>query len=100
VSLPFVVVGAELLATAQPAPKQRAMVMLEVATAGCQEGVAARDAGRVDEAFRLAGEAVAAGTRYGSERVFQRSRQFRRSYAGPATAQVRDFDHRLGSAFL
>lgn len=41
---------------------------------------------RIDEAFRLAGEAMAAGMRYNSERVLQGSRQFRRGYVGPVTA--------------
>jgi hypothetical protein len=90
---------AESLAGAQPAPKQRAMVMLEVATAGRQEGVNHRDMARIDEAFRLAGEAMAAGMRYNSERVLQGSRQFRRGYAGPVTAQVHDFDQRLRATF-
>jgi hypothetical protein len=90
---------AESLAGTQPAPKQRAVVMLEVATAGCQEGMAQKDSPRVDEAFRLASGAVAVGMRYSSERVLQRSRQFRRSYGGPTSAQVRDFDHQLRSAF-
>lgn len=88
---------AESLTAAQPAPKQRAMVMLEVATAACQDGMNDKDADRVDEAFRLAREAVATGMRYGSERVIQRSRQFRRWYAGPVTPQVRDFDQQLRS---
>ena len=83
------------LAAIQPAPKQRAIVMLEVAAATCQEGISQKDAVRVDEAFRLAGEAAAAGTRYGSDRVIQRSRQFRRGYPGPVTARVRDFDQQL-----
>jgi hypothetical protein len=87
---------AESLAGTRPAaPKQRAMVMLEVATAGRQEGMNHRDMAQVDEAFRLAAEAATAGARYNSERVIERSRQFRRSYAGPVTAQVRDFDQRL-----
>jgi hypothetical protein len=90
---------AESLAGAQPAPKQRAVVMLEVATAGRQEGVNHRDMARIDETFRLAGEAMAAGMRYNSERVLQGSRQFRRGYAGPATAQVHDFDQRLRATF-
>jgi transcriptional regulator with XRE-family HTH domain len=86
---------AESLTAVQPAPKQRAMLMLEVATAGRQEGVDQRDAVRVDEAFRLAGEALATGRRYNSERIIQRSRRFRRGYAGPVTANVHAFDQRL-----
>jgi len=87
------------LAGAQPAPKQRAVVMLEVATAGRQEGMNHRDMARIDEAFRLAGEAMAAGMRYNSERVLQGSRQFRRGYVGPVIAQVHDFDQRLRATF-
>jgi hypothetical protein len=60
--------------------------------------MAGKDNSRVDEAFQLASEAVTAGVQYASERVIERSRQFRRSYAGPATAQLRDFDHQLRSA--
>jgi transcriptional regulator with XRE-family HTH domain len=86
---------AESLPTSQPAPKQHAMLMLEVATATCQEGTSQKDASRSDDAFRLASEAAAVGLRYGSERVIQRSRQFRRGYRGPATAWVRDFDQQL-----
>lgn len=86
---------ADSLATAQPAPKQRATVILEVATAACQDAVAGRDGARVDEAFRLAGEGLRLGLRYSSERVLQRCRRFRRGYTGPATQQVREFDQRL-----
>jgi hypothetical protein len=73
--------------------------MLEVATAGRQEGMNHRDMARIDEAFRLAGEAMAAGMRYNSERVLQGSRQFRRGYVGPVIAQVHDFDQRLRATF-
>jgi transcriptional regulator with XRE-family HTH domain len=86
---------AESLAAAQPAPKQRAVIMLEVATAASQEGAAGKDTARIDEAFRLAGEGLAAGMQYSSERAIQRSRTFRRGYTGPVTRQVRDFDQRL-----
>jgi transcriptional regulator with XRE-family HTH domain len=85
------------LGAVQPAPKQRAVVMLEVATAVRQEAAANRDTARADEAFGLAGEALAAGQRYGSERVIERSRLFRRSYAGPVTSRVRDFDRQLAA---
>lgn len=86
---------ADSVTAAQPAPKQRAMVMLEVATAGRQEAFQQADAARVDAAFRMAGEALAAGMRYSSERVVERARQFRRGYCGPATPQVRALDRRL-----
>ena len=89
---------AESLTAVQPAPKQRAIVMLEVAAAACQEGMSQRDAQRIDQAFRLAGEALTSGTHYSSERVIQRTRQFRCGYHGPVTAQVEDFDQRLQAA--
>src|ERR1022692_1822171 len=88
---------AESLAAAQPAPKQRAVIMLEVATAACQDGIRQRDTARIAEAFRLAGEALSVGTMYSSERVIQRSRRFRRDYTGPVTSQVRDLDEQLQS---
>jgi hypothetical protein len=88
---------AESLPAAQPAPKQRAMVMLEVATAARQDGVGSRDGHRVDEAFQLAGEALGAGVTYSSERVVERARRFRREYTGPVTTYVREFDEQLRS---
>ncbi len=83
---------------ANAAPKQRAVIVLEVATATCQEGCAARDAARVDDAFTLAGHALAAGVAYSSGRVIERSWRFRRAYAGPVTSRVRDFDEQLRAA--
>ena len=55
------------------------------------------DLAGADEAFALAGEALAARPRHGSERVIERSRQFRRAYAGPVTGRVRDFDRQLAA---
>ncbi len=52
---------------------------------------------QADEAFALAGEGLAAGQRYGSERVLERSRAFRRAYTGPVTGPVRDFDRQLAA---
>ena len=66
---------AQSLSAVQPAPKQRAVIMLEVATAARQDAAISRDTARADEAFGLAAEALAAGQRYGSERVIERSRQ-------------------------
>jgi transcriptional regulator with XRE-family HTH domain len=80
---------------AQPAPKQQAMIMLEVAAAKCQSGSRQKDARLVDEAFELAGEAMAAGVRYESERVLQRARKFRSAYSGAVTGRVRGFDQQL-----
>jgi hypothetical protein len=90
----------ESLSAAQPAPKQRAVIMLEVATAARQDGTARRDSDRIDESFRLACEALGVGTAYSSERIVDRARRFRREYTGPATSYVRDFDDQLRSALL
>jgi transcriptional regulator with XRE-family HTH domain len=89
---------AESLSAAQPAPKQRAVVMLDVATAACQDGTARHDSDRVDEAFRLACEALGVGVTYSSERVIERARGFRREYSGPATSYVNEFDGQLQTA--
>jgi len=88
----------ESLSAAQPAPKQRAVVMLEVATAARQDGTARHDNDRIDQAFRLACEALAVGVTYSSERVIERARRFRRDYPGPATSYVREFDDQLRTA--
>ena len=90
---------ADSLVAPQLAPKQRATIMLEVATAAAQEGVTEKDTARIDEAFGLAAEALALGERYGSGRVIQRSRMFRRDYAGPVTSSVRAFDQRVYATF-
>jgi hypothetical protein len=89
---------AESLSTAQPAPKQRAMIMLEVATAARQDGVNRKDSDRVDEAFRLGCEGLGIGVTYSSERVVERVRRFRREYKGPATSYVAEFDEKLRTA--
>jgi transcriptional regulator with XRE-family HTH domain len=81
------------------APKQRAMIMLEAATAACQEGVREKDTARIDDAFGLATDALGLGECYGSGRVIQRSRMFRRDYGGPVTASVRAFDRRVYATF-
>jgi len=88
---------AQSLSAVQPAPKQRAVLMLEVATAARQQATTAHDTARIDEAFALAAEGLAAGRRYGSERALERSRQFRRTYTGPDTRRVRDFDRQLAA---
>jgi hypothetical protein len=89
---------AESLSATQPAPKQRAVVMLEVATAARQDGTARHDNDRIDEAFRLACEALGVGITYSSERVVERARRFRREYSGPSTSYVREFDDQLRTA--
>ncbi|MEV6982791.1 tetratricopeptide repeat protein [Sphaerisporangium sp. NPDC051017] len=84
---------AESLATAQPAIKQRAVLMTEIATARC----IARE---YDEALHLAEEALKVGVAHRSERVIQRARRFRRDYTGPLTSHVRAFDDRLRATLL
>jgi transcriptional regulator with XRE-family HTH domain len=88
----------ESLSAAQPAPKQRAVVMLEVATAARQDGTNRHDNERINEAFRLACEALRVGVTYSSERVVERARRFRREYSGRATSYVREFDEQLRTA--
>lgn len=68
--------------------KQSAVLKVELAAAHAE-------AGDVDEAFRLAVEALETGTRFGSARVVDRVRSFRRRYRGPEAACVRDLDDRL-----
>jgi hypothetical protein len=41
-----------------------------------------------------------AGVTFGSDRVVERSWQFRRSYTGPVTSRVRDFDEQLRMLFV
>ncbi|MGI5208741.1 helix-turn-helix domain-containing protein [Spirillospora sp. CA-108201] len=86
---------AESLTNNQPAPKQRAAIMLEVATAVRQGAELAHDAAQADEAFRLGNDALRVGVTYASDRVIQRARGFRRQYSGPTTARVREFDRLL-----
>jgi hypothetical protein len=89
---------AESLSAVHAAPKQRAIVMLEVATAARQDGVNRHDSDRVDEAFRLALDALDLGVTYSSARVVERARRFRRENPGLPTACVREFDDRLRAA--
>jgi hypothetical protein len=49
---------ADSLSATQPAPKQRATIMLEVATAARQDGMQQKDNDRIDESFRLAFDAL------------------------------------------
>ncbi|MFD1934289.1 multiprotein-bridging factor 1 family protein [Nonomuraea mangrovi] len=84
---------AESLSSAQPAAKQRGVLMTEIATAKALSG-------HHDEAFHLASNALTVGITYGSERVIHRARRFRRTYNGPKTASVRAFDERLQATLL
>ncbi len=91
---------ADSLPATQPAPKQRAIIMLEVATAARQDGMRKKDSERIDESFRLASEALGIGIVYSSERVIERVRRFRRYYTAPSTSHVRNFDEQLRSTLL
>jgi hypothetical protein len=70
--------------------KQSAVLQVELASAHAE-------AGDVDEAFRLAHEALTTGVRFDSERVIGRVRSFRRRYRGPRASYVDDLDSRLTS---
>ncbi len=83
----------EALSSAQPAAKQRGVLMTEIATAKAMSG-------HYDEAFHLASNALTVGATYGSERVLHHVKRFRRSYGGPVTATIRSFDERLQSTLL
>lgn len=91
---------ADSLSATQPAPKQRATIMLEVATAARQDGIHKKDSERIDESFRLASEALGIGIAYSSERVIEKARRFRSNYSGPGTGDVRNFDEKLRSTLL
>ncbi|MFI9561437.1 helix-turn-helix transcriptional regulator [Nonomuraea endophytica] len=77
----------------QPAEKQHAVLMLEIAT------IKRMDA-EFDEAFALAEAALAMGVRHRSERVIQAARRFRASYTGPHLPAVTAFDDRLLAATI
>ncbi|RKS09521.1 helix-turn-helix protein [Nocardiopsis sp. Huas11] len=81
---------AEAFAPSTANAKQAAVLQVELASAHA-------DAGDVDEAFRLAQDALTTGMEFGSERVIGRVRGFRRRYAGPYAACVRELDDRLTS---
>jgi transcriptional regulator with XRE-family HTH domain len=84
---------AESLSSAQPAAKQRGVLMTEIATAKAL-------AGEYDEALQFASSALSTGVTYGSERVMHRVRAFRRRFTGPVTPGVRAFDEKLQSALI
>lgn len=56
-----------------------------------------RDTGQMNEAFRLAREALAIGVAYGSERIIQHARKFWHTHTGPMTTGVREFEQQLRS---
>lgn len=78
---------AESLNAIQPAEKQRATLLLEIASICRMEA-------EFDEAFHLASIALSTGVMYGSERVIQAARRFRKSYQGPMLPTVQAFDRR------
>ncbi|MEQ4723746.1 helix-turn-helix transcriptional regulator [Nonomuraea sp. B19D2] len=77
----------------QPAEKQRATLLLEIASIRRMQA-------EFDEAFTLASRALSTGVLYGSERVIQAARRFRNSYQGPMLASVEAFDQRLLAATI
>jgi transcriptional regulator with XRE-family HTH domain len=79
---------ADALPAVRPAPKQHAVLMLEVATMHSQSG-------DHNEAFGLASDALTVGVAYRSERVIQHARRFRRTYEESPPELVRDFDEQL-----
>ncbi|MDA0564579.1 helix-turn-helix transcriptional regulator [Streptomonospora sp. S1-112] len=81
----------EAFGQAAPAAKQRGVLMVEMARAHLA-------AGDVDEAFRLAGEALDVGLRHGSDRLVSRVRGLRRSYRGAPARCLGDLDDRLADA--
>ncbi|GAA3721427.1 transcriptional regulator with XRE-family HTH domain [Spinactinospora alkalitolerans] len=72
----------------RPGAKQGAVLLVELATAHA-------DAGDVDEAFRLASEALRTGAAFRSERIIGRVRRFRRGYRGPRARCVSALDEQL-----
>ncbi|WP_150243211.1 helix-turn-helix domain-containing protein [Nocardiopsis quinghaiensis] len=68
--------------------KQSAVLQVELASAHAE-------AGDVDEAFRLAREALTTGMRFESERVIGRVRAFRRRYQGSRPRCAADLDEQL-----
>ncbi|GLV73232.1 helix-turn-helix domain-containing protein [Streptomyces hygroscopicus] len=74
--------------------KQRALLMLDLATAQLATG-------RLDGAFALAGRALETGARYRSGRIIERARGLRRSYTSTTPPRaVREFDDRLHGIYL
>src|SRR5699024_1582712 len=82
---------AEAITPRSIGPKQAALLQVELASAHA-------DAGDVDEAFRLAREALGTGRRFGSERVVARVRSFRHRYHGPRAHFVDALDRQLSPA--
>ena len=81
---------AEAVAPSPRNVKQSALLKVELASTHAESG-------DIDEAFRLAQEALTTGVRFDSERVVGRVRSFRRRYRGPRAHCVEDLDNRLSS---
>ncbi len=83
---------AEALATGHP--KQRALLVLDIAAGHLA-------AGRLEAAFTLASRAVETGLKYRSGRIVERARAVRRSLTTVSPPKVvRDFDERLYGVYL
>jgi hypothetical protein len=92
--LPNWVATADAPALATSHAKQRALVMLDIATGHVA-------AGRVEAAFALASRAVDTGLQYRSGRTLERARALRRSLSTSSPPKiVRDFDERLHDVYL
>jgi transcriptional regulator with XRE-family HTH domain len=84
---------AHSLTTASPAPKQAAVLSLELAELRRQQG-------EIDEAAVLASQALATGRTHASERVITKARQFRRACAANPASALRGLDHQLRETTL
>ena len=76
------------LTTVSPAPKQAAVLALELAELRRQQG-------EIDQAAALASQALATGRTHASERVIAKARQFRRACAAHPASALRGLDHQL-----
>ncbi|MER6087714.1 helix-turn-helix domain-containing protein [Streptomyces bluensis] len=88
------VLGDDIEALASGHPKQRALVVLDLAAGHLA-------AGRIEAAFALASRALDTGLQYRSGRIVERSRGVRRSLSLTSPPKVvRDFDERLHGVYL
>ncbi|MDH6112933.1 transcriptional regulator with XRE-family HTH domain [Kitasatospora sp. MAP12-15] len=88
------VLGEDVAALATGHVKQRALLVLDIATGHLA-------AGRLEAAFAFAGQALDAGVRYRSGRIVERARGLRRTLGSAAAPKVvRDFDERLRGVYL
>ncbi|MFE0463118.1 DNA-binding protein [Kitasatospora sp. NPDC058965] len=88
------VVAADVAALATGHAKQRALLVLDIATGHLA-------AGSVEAAFALAAQAVDTGLTYRSGRIVERARTLRRAVTSASPPKVvRDFDERLHGVYL